>query len=149
MDEGFRNHLRIPDVALDLRSQRCALVAAEQGSFRRAAAELGLQQSTISRRIQWLEHRLGAAIFDRHRSGVRLTSAGDRFCERLQRATIIFTAHFKHSHRSRVAIVADCGSGYSSPWPPAFSSGLPTSRYKFRRQTVIRTAVSACKPRRW
>lgn len=79
MDKGSRNHLRIPDVALDLRNLRCAQVAAEQGSFRRAAAELGLQQSTVSRRIQLLEHRLGAAIFDRHRSGVRLTSAGDRF----------------------------------------------------------------------
>lgn len=83
-DEGEiaqRTKIRMPDLTLDLRNLRCALVAADRGSFRRAAAELGLQQSTVSRRVQLLEHRLGAAIFERHTGGVRVTPAGRRFLD--------------------------------------------------------------------
>jgi len=74
-----RRQIRMPDLTLDLRNLRCALMAAERGSFRRAAAELGIEQSTVSRRVQMLERRLGAAIFERHTGGVRLTLAGARF----------------------------------------------------------------------
>lgn len=69
----------MPDVTLDLRNLRYAILAAERGSFRKAAAEVGIQQSTLSRRVQLLEHRLGAAIFERHSGGVRLTPAGESF----------------------------------------------------------------------
>jgi len=69
----------MPDMTLDLRNLRYAILAAERGSFRRAAAEIGIQQSTLSRRVQLLEHRLGTRIFERHSSGVRLTPAGESF----------------------------------------------------------------------
>lgn len=55
------------------------MLAAERGSFRRVADEVGVQQSTISRRIQLVERRLGAEIFERHSGGVRLTAAGETF----------------------------------------------------------------------
>jgi len=42
----------MPDLTLDLRNLQYAMFAAERGSFRRAAAELGIQQSTLSRRVQ-------------------------------------------------------------------------------------------------
>lgn len=69
----------MPDLTLDLRNLRYAILASERGSFRKAAAEVGIQQSTLSRRVQLLEHRLGTAIFERHSSGVRLTPAGESF----------------------------------------------------------------------
>ena len=58
---------------------RYVLAAAEMRGFRRAARALGVQQSALSRRIQELEARLGAQIFERTPQGVRLTDAGDRF----------------------------------------------------------------------
>ena len=46
------------------------LAAAERGSFRRAAEELQLRQSTLSRSIRQLEERLEIILFERLRGGV-------------------------------------------------------------------------------
>ena len=55
------------------------MAVAETGSLRSAAAAMGLEPSAISRRIRGLEDRLGVSLFERLRSGVRLTEAGRRF----------------------------------------------------------------------
>lgn len=69
------------EAVLDLRLFQYALASAEQGSFRRAAAVLDVQQSTVSRGVRSLEHRVGAALFERSHAGIRPTRAGDRFLE--------------------------------------------------------------------
>ncbi|MCK1323582.1 LysR family transcriptional regulator [Bradyrhizobium sp. 156] len=69
----------MPDLALDFRYLRFAIAAAEHGSFRQTALALEVSQSTVSRRIQLLEHRLGFELFQRDRSGAHLTSAGKNF----------------------------------------------------------------------
>lgn len=71
----------MPDLALDLRHLQYAILVAEHGSFRRAADALNLSQSTVSRRVQLLETRLGVPLFKRSRSGTRLTYAGERFLQ--------------------------------------------------------------------
>jgi DNA-binding transcriptional LysR family regulator len=53
-----------------------AVMAAELGSFRRAAGSLRLRQSTLSRCISRLEQTIGVSVFDRFSGGVRTTSAG-------------------------------------------------------------------------
>ncbi|MFI0819012.1 LysR family transcriptional regulator [Streptomyces sp. NPDC021098] len=49
---------------------------AESGSFTAAAARLGYTQSAVSRQAAALERSAGAALFERHFDGVRLTPAG-------------------------------------------------------------------------
>jgi DNA-binding transcriptional LysR family regulator len=49
---------------------------AERGTLTAAAAALGYTQSAVSRQIATLEHAADAALLERHRDGVRLTSAG-------------------------------------------------------------------------
>ncbi|BCH29803.1 LysR family transcriptional regulator [Mesorhizobium sp. L-8-10] len=71
----------MPDIPLDFRLFQYALASAEHGSFRRAAAALNVQQSTVSRGVRSLEHRVGAEIFERGHAGIRPTPAGDRFLE--------------------------------------------------------------------
>lgn len=71
---------------LGLHHLRYVLAAAEHGGFRRAARWLGVQQSAVSRRIQELEGRLGAPIFERGPQGVRLTPAGEDFVRGAQGA---------------------------------------------------------------
>lgn len=71
----------MPDLALDLRFLRYALLVAEHGSFRRTAEALDISQSTLSRRVQLLERRIGVPLFVRIRSGVHLTLAGERFLQ--------------------------------------------------------------------
>jgi len=71
----------MPELPLDFRLFRYALVSAEHGSFRRAAAALNIQQSTVSRGVRSLEHRVGAELFERGHAGIQPTPAGVRFLE--------------------------------------------------------------------
>lgn len=61
---------------------RYIIAAAENGSFRRAAEALGVQQSSVSRAIRQLEDELGVSLFERRSTGAHLTDAGRRLlCE--------------------------------------------------------------------
>lgn len=71
----------MPDRIVDFRLFQYALASAQYGSFRRAAAALSVQQSTISRGVRNLEYRVGADLFERDHAGIRPTPAGDRFLE--------------------------------------------------------------------
>ncbi|WP_313324746.1 LysR substrate-binding domain-containing protein [Sphingobium yanoikuyae] len=62
-----------------LRQLRYLAVAAQVGSFRRAAEMCDVDQSSVSRALKQLEDDLGVSLFERARSGVRLTPAGRRF----------------------------------------------------------------------
>ena len=53
--------------------------AARHGNFSRAARELRTSQSAISRHIASLERQLSTRLFDRSRTGVSLTDAGNRY----------------------------------------------------------------------
>lgn len=59
---------------------------ARQGSFQRAAAEMGLSTSAVSHAIRGLEERIGVGLFHRTTRSVSLTEAGVRLYERLQPA---------------------------------------------------------------
>lgn len=69
----------MPDLALDLRYLRYAILVAEHGSLRRPANVPSLSQSTVSRRIQLPERRLGVPLFERSKFGTRPTITGERF----------------------------------------------------------------------
>jgi DNA-binding transcriptional LysR family regulator len=63
---------------LDWNDVRTFLAVAESGSLNAAARVLGMTQPTISRRMEDLEYRLGARLFQRSSRGVSLTEAGER-----------------------------------------------------------------------
>jgi DNA-binding transcriptional LysR family regulator len=71
--------LRSLTSAVDLQHLRYAVMAADHGSFRRAAETLLLRQSTLSRCIRQLEHSIGMTIFERSSGGVQATPAGRYF----------------------------------------------------------------------
>ncbi|WP_082766210.1 LysR family transcriptional regulator [Paramesorhizobium deserti] len=108
------------DLSLDLRYLRCALWVAEFGSFRGAAKALELPQSTVSRRMQLLKHRLGFALFGRSRSGAKLTNAGDDFlrgaaaaANHLDRAAQLAAAVDRGERdQLRLAFFASLSAGY-------------------------------------
>jgi len=58
--------------------------AARQLSFTKAAGELSLTQSAISRQIQALEESLGARLFERRTRALLLTEAGQRYYQVVQ-----------------------------------------------------------------
>jgi len=65
--------------AINLQHLRCAVAAADHGSFRSAAESLLIQQSTLSRCVRQLEYTIGTRVFDRYSGGVRATDFGRRF----------------------------------------------------------------------
>lgn len=72
--------------AVRLHQLRYFVAAVDYGSFRKAAAALAIQESSISRRIRDLEDELGASLFVRHAGGVRLTVAGREFLRNTRHA---------------------------------------------------------------
>jgi DNA-binding transcriptional LysR family regulator len=60
---------------------RYFLAVARGGSVRSAAERLGVNHSTVLRRVAQLEQRLGARMFEKLPSGYRLTAAGEEVLE--------------------------------------------------------------------
>lgn len=72
--------MRLPSL-IALQMLECA---ARLGSFTRAATELNVTESAISRQIQALEERLGVRFFERVRQRVVLTPEGDRYVREIR-----------------------------------------------------------------
>ncbi len=70
---------------LEVHLLRYALAAADSGSFSRAADQFGIKQSTLSKRVQHLELRLGLPLFRRSTRGVVPTDPGERFLSKARR----------------------------------------------------------------
>ncbi|MGA9869438.1 MAG: LysR family transcriptional regulator [Acetobacteraceae bacterium] len=66
---------------IDWDDVRYFLAVARGGSVRAAAEHLGVNHSTVLRRIAQLEVRLGARMFEKLPSGYRLTDAGEEVLE--------------------------------------------------------------------
>ncbi len=66
---------------IDWDDVRYFLAVARGGSVRAAAGRLGVNHSTVLRRIAQLEARLGAQMFAKLPSGYRLTAAGEEVLE--------------------------------------------------------------------
>jgi DNA-binding transcriptional LysR family regulator len=60
--------------------------SATMGNFSRAAESLGVNTSTISRRVGLFEDELGLAVFERGHAGVRLTTGGRTVLLHIRRA---------------------------------------------------------------
>lgn len=69
-----------------LSSLRVFLAAGQHLNFSRAAEDLNLTQSAVSKHIQSLETRLGTALFRRTPVGLRITHAGALYLEKITAA---------------------------------------------------------------
>ena len=76
--------------------------SARHGNFSTAAMELAISQSAISRRIAHLEKQLSVRLFERSRTGVRLTEAGQRFLD----AVVVGLGAFRDGD-AEVAAISD------------------------------------------
>ena len=114
---------------IQIRHINYVIAAADHGSFRRAAAALGVQESAISRRIRELEDRLGTTFFIRSSGGVKLTHAGKQFVQRgrkalseigLARAEVTAIGRGEDGH-VRIGIFSSLASGFLSDLIKTFS----------------------------
>jgi DNA-binding transcriptional LysR family regulator len=64
--------------SIDWDDLQILLVAANAGSLAGAGAQLGVHRSTVLRRMERLEARIGTRLFDRTAHGLALTAMGER-----------------------------------------------------------------------
>jgi DNA-binding transcriptional LysR family regulator len=72
-----KKNLRTRTTALDWNDLRTVLAVARAGSLNGAARALALQHSTVFRRIEEAEARIGARLFERSRTGWRANLQGE------------------------------------------------------------------------
>jgi DNA-binding transcriptional LysR family regulator len=105
---------------LELKSLEAFVAVADASGFRRAATHTHVRQSVLSRRVRELEEELGVSLFERHRAGVRLTHAGQRFREsvrvvidQLENAvSAVRAAGRAGTGRLRIGVTASLSSGF-------------------------------------
>src|SRR5438094_4789474 len=65
--------------AMELRHLRYFVTTAEELNVSRASARLRISQPAVSRQLRDLEEELGVELFQRNKSGLKLTPAGETF----------------------------------------------------------------------
>ncbi|MFG0268675.1 LysR substrate-binding domain-containing protein [Pseudomonas sp. zjy_14] len=87
-------------------------------SFTKAADELCVTQSAVSKQVRNLEHSLGFALFERQHRSVKLTAAGDELIAASQpliRALRECVTRIRHSHGGNVVTVI-CTQAVAHYW---------------------------------
>lgn len=118
---------------------RYVLAAAEKGSFRRAALQLGVWESTVSRGIRDLEDQIGVALFIRHPGGVKLTNAGTKFLSHARTALGRIEYALKDAGAAgrgevgmvRIGIFSSLASGFLPDLLQAYQECHPSVRLDF------------------
>ncbi len=83
--------LRILNRLPPLETMVCFQAVARCGSFTRAAHELSITQSAVSKQIKALESAVNCALFDRHARGIVLSEQGEMLLEELE--PVLFRMH--------------------------------------------------------
>jgi DNA-binding transcriptional LysR family regulator len=94
--------------AMDWDDLRHVLAVARAGSALKAAEALGVNQSTVIRRIAALEDRLGACLFERSSAGYEPTTLGQAAAtaaERMETEAKAFSASVASSQRAITGVV--------------------------------------------
>ena len=87
----------------------------DAGNFTKAAKSLGLNTSTVTRRISRLEDELGLSLFERGRTGARLTAGGKAMMPHVRRALAEIDAVRSVGHRNGVGSVGEIRLGVRTP----------------------------------
>jgi molybdate transport repressor ModE-like protein len=112
---------------------RIFLAVAREGSFSSAAKRLGVQHSTVSRRIRDLEQKLATPLIERKASGYVLTEAGEELrisATRIEKELLSFEGSVSGQDEDiagelRVTAIANMASTVLMPMFSRFSAANP------------------------
>lgn len=127
---------------------RAFALAARWLSFKRAADELGLSPSALSRQIQALEEHLGVALFRRLNPGIELTEEGRRYLATVDEAlALLGSAQRELAGRPRelrVSALQSFSESWLVPHLPEFERRHPDIELKI--EATLRYADFARDP---
>jgi len=113
--------------------------AARRESIARAAEELALTESAVSKQIAALELRLGVRLFDRVRQRIYLTRAGEAYrdmvaetIERFERDTLEIMSHHGVGGLLEIAVLPTVGATWLIPRMASFYERNPGMSVNFR-----------------
>jgi LysR family hydrogen peroxide-inducible transcriptional activator len=118
---------------ISLKQIRYALAVADAGHFGRAAKACNISQPALSQQVQMLEELCGTTLFDRLRTGVRITPFGSEFLTRARQvlASADALAAFAQGHAShpdrpiRFGLIPTVAPYLLPAIFPALTAGLP------------------------
>jgi DNA-binding transcriptional LysR family regulator len=103
---------------------RVFTAVARTGSYTRAAKELGVVQSVVSRAMIRLEKDLGVRLFDRTKNGSRITAEGERLLNYANSAETMLHRGVEAVRDNTTRAVSECkvtmGDGLGILWVPSF-----------------------------
>jgi LysR family hydrogen peroxide-inducible transcriptional activator len=121
-----------------VRQLECLVAVADQGSFRKAAAALGISQPALSAQVQAVEDLLTVQVFERDRRAVLVTPAGEDVIGRARLALEAIDAVSDAARRRAEPLVGPLRLGViptvAPYWLPAL---LPAVRKRFPRLELI------------
>ncbi|PZO81447.1 MAG: LysR family transcriptional regulator [Mesorhizobium amorphae] len=121
---------------MNIDALRAFLHVAQFGSFTRAAAHLGVMQSTVSARIQTLESEIGCPLFIRSRSGTLPTRAGQEL--RVHAESIV---RAWDQARQQVALPEGITATFRFGGPVALQDGLTVAWVMWMRENAGHAAL--------
>lgn len=80
----FAGDLIVGEMAINWNDLQDFLLIARAGQLARAAAQSGVDATTMGRRLRRLEARLGTTLFEQTRQGQVITEAGERMLEEVE-----------------------------------------------------------------
>jgi len=118
---------------LDWDALRIFLTVARAARISEAARQLGVEHTTVSRRLAALETELGVRLFYRTTAGYKLTPHGERVvmnAETMERAALTIGARAREGSgrlagRVRVALLPEFASHWLAPKLPKFRERYP------------------------
>jgi len=149
-------------VRLDWDDARYFLALSRHRSLRGAARSLSVSASTMARRIEALEERLTATLFDRIAGEFVLNASGDRFLETAEKVESLFFelgrdivgSDARLEGHIKLALPADLGGDLLMPAIKAFSDNHPATTIEFassyafadlsRREADIAVRAQTC-----
>ena len=107
---------------MEIQQLRYFVLSARRGSFKAAADELFVSRVALSKAVAKLECEIGVPLFDRSRSGVCLTPAGQHFLEKAAPVVVGFDDLEKTIGAERNTLVISLGIPVS--WTEAFMPAI-------------------------
>lgn len=120
----------------------CFEAAARHASFTKAAQELALTQSAVSRQVSALEDMLGVSLFRRGQHGMQLTQAGHDYAKQishrldgLERDTLDVMGAQGQNESLTIAAVPTFASRWLIPRLPSFAETFPHQQIHIETRT--------------